>query len=189
MTNKETMTKTIMKGMHRPISIIPAFLRNMRICRSKSHIINYDFLINDTYEYLIGGEDQMDWNKMYGWSFGMNHHKNSIRIVWRYNPKDNVVEFAPYAYIGGKRILPSDKQIVRGFIGDTISTYIEVLDDTAKVTICNGDVKYTTNFIFHGCEKKTLLGLWMYFGGNRTAPHDIKIQYVKGSAIPALMRF
>ena len=189
MTNKETMTRTIREGMHRPLGIIPAFLRNMRICRSKGRIIGYDFFINDTYEYLIGGGDQMDWNKMYGWSFGINHHQNSIRIVWRYNAKDDAVEFAPYAYIGGKRILPSDKQIVRGFIGGAISTSIEVLDDTAKVTICNGDVKNTTQFVFSGCEKKPLLGLWIYFGGNRTAPHDIKIQYAKESAISTLMRF
>ena len=174
------MTKTIIKGMHRPLSIIPAFLRNMRIRRSKSSCtIGYDFFINDTYEYLIGGGDQMDWNKLYGWSFGMNHHKNSIRIVWRYNPKDKSVEFAPYAYIDGKRIFPSDKQIVRCSIGDDISTSIEVLGDTAQVTICNDDLKYTTNFIFQGCEKKPLFGLWLYFGGNRTAPHDIKVQYEK----------
>lgn len=161
------MIKTIIKGMHRPICIVPPFLRNMRIRRNRSHIINYDFLINDTYEYLIGGEDQMDWNKMYGWSFGMSHHKNSVRIVWRYNPKDKSVEFAPYAYINGKMILPSNELIVRGAIGDNIRTSIEVLGDTV-------------NFVFSGCEKKPLFGLWMYFGGNRTAPHDIRIQYVNG---------
>lgn len=177
------MIKTIIKGMHRPIGIIPPFLRNMRIRRNRSHVISYDFLINDTYEYLIGGGDQMDWNKMYGWSFGMNHHKNSVRIAWRYNPKDKSVEFAPYAYINGKMMLPSNEQIVRGFIGDSISTSIEVLGDTAHVVIYNGDVKYTTNFIFCGCEKKPLFGLWMYFGGNRTAPHDIKIQYVNGGTL------
>ena len=99
------------------------------------------------------------------------------------------MEFAPYAYIDGKRILPFDHQIVRGFIGGAISTSIEVLDDTAKVTICNGAVKSTTQFVFSGCEKKPLLGLWIYFGGNRTAPHDIKIQYAKESAISTLMRF
>lgn len=174
------MKKIIIKeGHHRPLSIIPPFVRNMRFDRNKNQIIGYELLFDGSCGYLLNNGDQNDWNKIYGWGFGLNHHKNSTRLVWRYNPIEQVIEVAPYCYIDGKCVLPTKSQIIQIKIGEKIRTSIEILGNTARViiesdiTTCQYDIK------FSDCKKKPLFGCWFYFGGNKKAPHDIVIRYKK----------
>jgi hypothetical protein len=181
---------TIKSNRHRPLSLIPAFMRNVRLDRRESQIIGYELLFDESCEYLLNGNrDQWDWNKLYGWSLGFNHHKNSVRLVWRYNPIERVVEVAPYCYINGKRVLPDKSHIEQIRIGEKIKTSIEILCDTARVTI-ESDITCRYDFEFSDCEKKPLLGCWFYFGGNRKAPHDITIRYNEtDDNICSLLRF
>ena len=180
----------IKSNRHRPFSLIPAFMRNVRINRRESQIIGYEFVFDESCEYLLNGNgDQWDWNKLYGWSLGFNHHKNSVRLVWRYNPIEKVIEVAPYCYIDGKCVLPDKSVISKVNIGEKIKTSIEILGNTARVIINNG-ISCTYHYFFEGCVKKPLLGCWFYFGGNRKAPHDITIRYNEtDDNICSLLRF
>lgn len=168
---------TIKKGWHRPFSLIPPFFRGLRFNRDKNQIIGKELLFDESCEYMLGSDDQYDWNKLYGWSFGVDGiHKNSIRFVWRYYPDKKYVEVAPYTYIDGKRILPTKEQIVKVKIGEKISTSIEVVDNHARLSITTDKCRFY-DFHFTDCHYKVLFGAWFYFGGNRKAPHDITIRY------------
>lgn len=168
---------TIKAKRHRPCSLIPPFLRGFRFDRDKNQIIGRELLFDESCEYMLGSEDQYDWNKLYGWSFGIDGiHENSIRLVWRYNLQEKCVEVAPYAYIDGKRLLPTKDQIVKVKIGEKISTSIEVLDNHAKVMITTDKARFY-NYTYNDCHYKVLFGCWFYFGGDSTPLHDITIRY------------
>lgn len=181
---------TIKEKRHRPLSIIPPFVRNMRFDRSGSQIIGYELLFDESCEYLLNNGDQQDWNKLYGWGLGLNHQENSIRLVWRYNAIEKVIEVAPYLYIDGKRTMPTKEQIVKVKIGEKIKTSIEVLDNVARVVI-ESDKCHISEFKFdEDASNKPLFGCWYYFGGNRKAPHDITIRYKKNEGVIAtLLRY
>lgn len=179
----------IKSNRHRPFSLIPAFMRNVRINRRESQIIGYEFVFDESCEYLLDNGDQWDWNKLYGWSLGFNHHKNSVRLVWRYNPIEQVIEVAPYCYIDGKCELPTKSQIIEIKIGEKVRTSIEVLDNIVRVVI-ESDITCRYGFRFSDCGRKPLFGCWFYFGGNRKAPHDITIRYNEtDDNICSLLRF
>lgn len=165
-------------------------MRNMRFDRNGSQIIGYELLFDESCEYLLDCGDQTDWNKLYGWGFGLNHHENSVRLVWRYNTIEQVVEVAPYLYIDGKRTMPTKEQIVKVKIGEKIKTSIEVLDNIARVVI-ESDKCYPFEFTFDiSVSNKPLFGCWFYFGGNRKAPNDITIRYKKNEGVIAtLLRY
>lgn len=176
----------IKSNRHRPFSLIPAFMRNVRLNRRESQIIGYEFVFDESCEYLLDNGDQWDWNKLYGWSLGFNHHKNSVRLVWRYNPIEHVIEVAPHCYNGERCVLPTKSKITKIKIGEKVRTSIEVFDNIARVSIDN--YQYTLQFI--DCEKNPLFGCWYYFGGNRKAPHDITIRYNEtDDNICSLLRF
>lgn len=180
----------IKENRHRPLSIIPPFMRNIRFDRKGSQIIGYELLFDESCEYLLDNGDQYDWNKLYGWGFGLNHHEDSVRLVWRYNLIEKVIEVAPYLYIEGKKTMPTKEQIIKVKIGEKIKTSIEVLDNIARVII-ETDKCYPFEFIFDiSVSNKPLLGCWFYFGGNRKATHDITIRYNKNKgAIATLLRY
>lgn len=54
---------TIKENRHRPFSLIPAFIRNMRFDRSGSQIIGYELLFDESCEYLLDCGDQNDWRE------------------------------------------------------------------------------------------------------------------------------
>lgn len=170
---------TIKKGRHRPCTIIPSFFRNLRIDRDFEQIINMELVFDETCRYHLDNNDQYDWNKLYGWSFGIDGiHQNSIRFVWRYNENEDLIEIAPYAYINGERIYPNQNQIAKVKIGELISTQISVLDNKVKTKIIEPN-PMISDFIFEDCHEKVLFGCWFYFGGNNKAPQKIKINYQK----------
>lgn len=65
----------------------------------------------DSCRYNLGGEDQLDWNKLAAgaaWGFfplvkQYMAHQNSSRWGWRYNPTIDKIELTPYFYNNGVR--------------------------------------------------------------------------------------
>lgn len=132
-------------------------------------------------DYNLMDEDQKDWNKVFGTAGGIlptiihtskinykplwykklpfgycwasPQHRNSRRIVWRYNPKDELIEYTSmYKYKNGWRHLPMD------------STIHKTHSDGAS-----GIVKFKTYGVFN---------LTPYFGGNEKAPCDLEFDLI-----------
>lgn len=164
---------TIKAGRHRPCTIIPACLHNISRV-SANQTIAKTVTFTSSCRYRLDGADQHDWNKLFGFCYGIDGiHKNSARLVWRYNIAKDRIEIASYCYVEGTRCvtrlaslrlnIPIKMEIVRH--GSMVSFYID-------------DEFYDLEERF---PKNRLLtfGCGLYFGGNRTAPQDITIKMRK----------
>ncbi|WP_246853682.1 hypothetical protein [Rufibacter aurantiacus] len=112
--------------------------------------------------------NQADINKLYGMSdCGTFHHENSARFGWRWYK--NKLELHAYSYKGGKNT----------------STFITAIDlkktYTCELTLT--DTKYIYKVGDKTVEhERACTGegkgyqLYPYFGGDETAPHEIKIK-------------
>lgn len=168
----------IYKGFHRPFPF-----RILGICQEDSYMIKKCFTFTDSCKYNLGDEDQLDWNKLFGVSFGIfGIHRNSARFVWRYDPTSTKIEIGAYWYINGYRswynltaIDLNKKYNFKICIFDE-SVVFTVLDDYAaigKYILCI-DKKITD---------KNRYKCGIYFGGNRTAPQRIEIVEHKVSLV------
>ena len=189
------MKKTVINdGKHRPFSIIPPFVRNIRFNRRKIQTIGYDLLFDGSCEYMLDRGDQFDWNKLYGWCFGIGgltkdssgkikfvggNHRDSVRWGWRYNLIERVVEIAPYVYMNSEVIMPNNEDIVKIPIGVRVATFISVDGNNVKMSLFCNSINFKKEYEFSKCEQKTLFGCWFYFGGNRRAPRNITFRYTK----------
>lgn len=148
----------IRKGKHRPLTI-PGLV----LSRSISRTVTF----TPSCRYDIG-EDQKDWNKLFGVGFFPHHHKKSYRFAWRYDPEYDVIQIGAYWYIDGER-RASVIDVVG--INKPVKLMLDYDGDVALWRV-NGNVCWA------------ILGDWPcigyklgpYFGGNQTAPHDIIIK-------------
>jgi len=140
------------------------------------------YRFDDTICYDID-VDQSDVNKLFGYSYGF-HQNQSDRIGFRYNIDLNKVEIVLYSYELGVRI--ATKHIAYINIGDDvrIELSVKIINETqreVKVTVENVFTKQVEGLSLTLKYKKKCFGytLGLYFGGNRTAPHDIIIKEEK----------
>lgn len=180
--------KKIFKGCHYGFPFpFPKCLKHFESIKSRitgnpiyydEHIVEFD----DSIIYKLPDEDQMDVNKLFGFSYGL-HHINSDRIGFRYIP-DKGVEIVLYSYCNGKR--ERTKHIAYMEIGHkySISLSVDLMDKQRQVTpivekIGNeSPINLNSYYIFDGgksLKTKIRYTLGIYFGGNRRAPHTITI--------------
>jgi hypothetical protein len=112
---------------------------------------SYEVIFDESCRYDLVDEDQEDWNKLTGWSYGL-HHQNSVRLGWKYNSKVDKILVCRYIYENGIR---REEDITEYEIG----------------------IKHTMRL------SSKLIPKWgytlgLFFGGNKTAPHNMKI-YLK----------
>jgi hypothetical protein len=114
-------------------------------------------------------DNQYDINKLYGFSdCGTLHHRNSARFGWRWNGSS--IELHAYWY--------SDSTRYSSFL-DTIS--IEYTTELG-IKILPGNYLFQVrnkSYLFpRTCNSINIEGyrLYPYFGGDETAPHEIKIK-------------
>ncbi len=170
---------TIRKGRHRPFKIIPACFREMSFNIHSIPQVRY-VRFTDSCRYDLGDGDQKDWNKLYGYCRGiLGIHEDSVRVVWRYNKDTGMIELGLYRYMNGKRIFPEHIFSVR--IDEDITVKLEFRSDDIYLNIIT-ESRSEWEFVKSPFDyKKSLLfGCGLYFGGNRTAPQDITIEYSKG---------
>jgi len=123
--------------------------------------------------YELNDEDQLDINKLYGFSdCNNNHQDNSARFGWRWN---NRLEIFTYVYNNGVR----NTQILGSVDVNTWNEYSIQITDNSYVFTLNG--RSTTVERTSDCNRGTYYMLYPYFGGNQTAPHDIRL-YIKEEA-------
>jgi len=125
--------------------------------------------------YLFYDEDQHDVNKLFGFSIGM-HHNNSFRFGWRPNEDLSKMEIVGYEYLNGLRIptipicevyLDKWYRYEMKYIAETEQFQYTVTDgNETHSTIHPVTLKNNWNFGYR---------LYLYFGGNKKAPHKIVI--------------
>lgn len=169
-------TNLIKKGFHRPLTLLPAFIRSMGW---KEFYMDRTFMFTENSKYNLNDSDQLDWNKLIGVCYGVfGIHKNSDRIVWRYDAERDVFELAAYWYNNGER-------------GYKILSTVEVGEEfRVRMRVIYREGRYRTEYKLYKVEKtftydnyhediskynKFRCSCWIYFGGNRKAPKDIVV--------------
>jgi len=140
---------------------------------NNNRFLSYYVTFSDSCRYELPKEDQEDINKLFGFSLGFNHHKDSARTGWFY--KDNNIHIYAYIYDNGirtskfiKTININETYIIS--IVDEGSNWLFSINDVSVEEIHITDVRIDKSSKF-----KIGYKLWPYFGGNNTAPHDILI--------------
>lgn len=163
------MTYTIFKGFHFSLPPFPIFFYKKR---SFQRVVKFDSSII----YDIG-KDQGDIHKLWGIHWG-KIHSNSARFGMRYNSGKGI-EILAYCYDKGVRVNTNENEKVVCTLTDYgyYSTKIREMDNQYFFS-----VEISKDNWVHAHQLKTYkppaLGFFSrpYFGGNRTAPHKIKIK-------------
>lgn len=133
--------------------------------------LRFKALFDGSAEYDLGDEDQLDTNKLYGTSdCGDKHSENSARFGWRWN--DGKLEIMAYTHVSGAFDF---KLIGEAKIGRPYDYEIGLSEDKQSYVFnFNG----STVTMKRGCSDSGMTGykLYPYFGGDKTAPHNIKIK-------------
>jgi hypothetical protein len=136
--------------------------------------LSYKVRFDDSCVYQLEGEDQEDINKLFGYSIGFDHHYDSARFGWFY--KEGKVHLYSYVYDKGHRTYDFLCKIE---LNKVYSLSIFAFRDYWEFDVSSSG---RINSIFQVRRKsrfKMGYKLWPYFGGNNTAPHDIKIEMTK----------
>jgi hypothetical protein len=112
-------------------------------------------------------------HKLYGVSYGGDHHYRSVRIGWRYNSNLRVIELFIYAYVRGKRII---KPMFNVQIEEEIQfTMFRTKNNIVVIESILENGSITVDYVA-GIDKSFFeYKLWPYFGGIAKSPHDMQI--------------
>lgn len=160
----------IWRGFHRPFPF-----RILGLNKIEDYIFKKGFTFTESCKYNLYDEDQLDWNKLYGVSFGLfGIHKNSVRFVWRYDLYFNAMNIGAYWYIDGVR---NFKELCSLSLNKQYNFKLTFLDNKVIFTILDEYIaigKYILEMDANVINKnKYECGI--YFGGNRRAPQRIEI--------------
>ena len=168
------MISRIPAGKHRSRPWRPALWWNKT---TFTWVVKFD----ESCRYDLGNDDQYDTNKLCGVGYLWHHHRNSARFGWRYNTTTQFIELVAYCYVNGKRVVQPICQCVIGrpyrielrklammylFTCQDATDWYSRLQGTAEVPY----------------DHKKVVGyrLGVFFGGNRVAPHEMKIEIKRG---------
>lgn len=160
----------IFKCFHRPF---PFKILGFNRINTDMEIRSFTFTESCRYEFK--NEDQLDWNKLFGWSFGLlGIHKNSVRFVWRYNLTTCKIDIGAYWYIDGYRNYYTLYSLE---IGKTYRFKLTLLRDSVIFTVLYDYIPVSKYQLYLTDEvlDKQKYQCGIYFGGNRRAPHKIEI--------------
>jgi len=175
------MIKKILKGFH-------LAKNDFTYPMVHSGLMNKKVTFTDSCRYILDNEDQKDWNKLFGFSFGFfplfkqyMQHQNSFRIGWRYNPESDKIEITPYYYIDGKRHFNTDpKDIISLNLNECyiITICVDVAGGYIKARHSNKTFITDVFFVpFYNTNVYKPYGFKapLYFGGTDKTPQDIEI--------------
>lgn len=161
-------TYTVHKGRHRAWP----FRFGLYLSKKK---IRFRVAFDNSCRYQLPGEDQQDINKLFGLGYFPNHHKESARFGWVYNPDINKIELYAYCYVNGKRITD---QITTVPLHQSFVLELNISATAYSFTVFKESFQASTH-IQHSNKRKWSFPLGVYFGGNQPAPHKITIEMKK----------
>lgn len=128
--------------------------------------------------YDLQSVDQNDWNKVIGLGFvgsknqslgSAPHQVDGARVGWRWNPETQKIDLACYAYVDGQR---TAFKVGETSINQPVYLSIKIDYNKKEYRVMEGEpIRFTHN-------KKFAYKTGLYFGGNRPAPHAIRVKIV-----------
>lgn len=183
------MIYTIKRGKHR------AFPLRFGLWRDR-HVTEFIVKFGPTCRYDLKNVNQADINKLFGLGFITNpvyallvavraklgggiykneHHKESVRVGWRYNVNRDAIELWSYCYVNEQRVT---QFLGECRIGREYSIKIDVKPMAYWLSFQSGfEGNYNSVPYFHA--KRWSYPLEIYFGGDEPAPHDMHIELKK----------
>ena len=160
--NKDVFTEyKIAKGEHSSdkSGYMPVTITQLNL------IVRFD---NSAIYSTVLAENQQDINKLYGFSDNDGEHQQySARLGWNWN--NNALHILAYCYNNGVR---DAQEITTIPIGTDVSCSISVTGNVYVFTVNGVTVKMPRTATTTAAKGYKL---YPYFGGDETAPHDIKI--------------
>jgi len=130
--------------------------------------IDFELLLTSSCKYqTINPVNQWDVNKIFGFSDGDGHQRNSARIGWRW--VDNEIQLMAYTHYNGDFYF---KKICVAEPGTYYSCRINCLPSSYQFIVEQDTVLMDRYWIYNNLRYL----LWPYFGGDETAPHPIEIR-------------
>ncbi len=131
---------------------------------------SYRYYFDEAAKYDLKGEDQFDWNKLFGISFHIfTSHRNSVMIGWRYNIDRDHFEFNSYCHIDGS-VRRSSTLFVLETSG-AIDLKIRIEGESVFLTFSNPDRPshgiLTHRVDFPGKLNRRRRNIEAWFGGNK----------------------
>jgi len=131
---------------------------------------NFKVVFDDSAKYTTKtAENQYDVNKLIGFTDcgNMRIHKDSARVGWNWD--HGQLHLYAYTYAGGVRTF---EKIGDGELNKTLEVKVSVSGDHYVFTYNGKETKMA-----RGCSKSKSFKTWSYpyFGGNETAPQEVKI--------------
>ncbi len=134
--------------------------------------IKMSALFDESARYIINDVDSLDWNKLIGFAEDIRFQENSARIGWRWSEPKQKIELGYYCYVKGEINMGwlYDVQIGAPF------RFIVTDDQEKKHYLIDIEGNYKAIPHKRNNDNKKY---WLrpYFGGDKTAPHDIKIVF------------
>jgi hypothetical protein len=154
------MVATILKGFHYSFGITPKIY-------TIPTTISKQIIFTDSCRYNLNSDDQLDINKLFGIGYFPSHHHNSVRFGWRYDLKQDKIEVLAYWYENKVR---KNMPLFFANIGKKYEYNIHALKYSHTLS-----VKNVVGYSVFVPSKRYGFSLNPYFGGNRRAPHTMKI--------------
>jgi hypothetical protein len=133
-------------------------------------IINVRVKFDQSCLYDHRSMENLDINKLFGFSTSHFHHQQSARFGWRCLD-GKTLQILTYSYDGGKRL---DEQLLGEVKPDEEFTCILGVDGSSYVyTFQSSKRKNTVRVPLKAKPWKLKYMLYPYFGGNLVAPHNI----------------
>ena len=158
----------IEKGKHESRienSLNPKGLRTL-----KSDRLDITVRFDESVRYNLGNSNQADINKLFGFAdCNSLHHENSARFGWNYNASADRVDIFTYIYQNSTRIY---EKIGSMGIGDAADLSISLQGDNYLFQFESKSI-----LVQRGtqCDMGVYYLLYPYFGGDETAPQDIRV--------------
>lgn len=161
----------IEKGKHSP--------KGLHLGITFRKAVSFEAMFDESCLYTMEGVDKFDINKLFGFATTYWHHKQSGRVGWRCLDGENI-QLLTYSYNDGIR--ENSEHDVMGVVkpGEKFKCSIVDLEQSYLYAFAKSDGTQQT--FFHDAKKPDWFFfhylLFPYFGGNKTAPHDMKM-YVR----------
>lgn len=161
------MNFTIVKGKHRSDKLLYKLSRFLNF----SPVMRASVVFDQSCRYEVEGIDRLDLNKLVGFSIGWRHHVQSVRFAWRYDKSQDRIEIWAYIYEYGTRFT---KFIGYAPFGEKVD--LQITDHNRSYVFFMNYREFSKSDFFSKTRKFSIgYKLWPYFGGNLTAPHNMKL--------------
>jgi len=159
---------TIKKGKHYP--------KGLHVGIAFRPSITFEAYFDENCLYDMKGVDKYDINKLYGFATTWHHHRQSARVGWRCLDGKNI-QIVTYSYNNGTR--ENDETDVLGIVKPGEKFMCGIVDLEESYLYAFRKSNELKDVFFHDAKKPDWFffnyKLYPYFGGNKTAPHDMDI--------------